>query len=62
MPLFGPSFQPTKVLKPNLKMACQRIAMVCNKKTNAARTHRREIQRLLADRKYEKANIKAEHV
>lgn len=37
MPLFGPSFQPTKVLKPNLKMACQRIAMVCNKKTNAVR-------------------------
>ncbi|KAF1771811.1 Vacuolar protein sorting-associated protein Ist1 [Phytophthora cactorum] len=45
-------------LKPNLKMAVHRIGIVKNKKANAALAQRREVGRLLADGKEEKARIR----
>jgi hypothetical protein len=45
-------------LKPNLKMAVHRIGIVKNKKANAALAQRREVARLLADGKEEKARIR----
>ncbi|KAI9914329.1 hypothetical protein PsorP6_007353 [Peronosclerospora sorghi] len=49
-------------LKPNLKMAVHRIGIVKNKKANAALAQRREVARLLAERKAEKARIRVEGI
>ncbi|KAL3660708.1 hypothetical protein V7S43_014111 [Phytophthora oleae] len=49
-------------LKPNLKMAVHRIGIVKNKKANAALAQRREVARLLADGKEEKARIRVEGI
>ncbi|KAE9346197.1 hypothetical protein PR003_g7557 [Phytophthora rubi] len=49
-------------LKPNLKMAVHRIGIVKNKKANAAVAQRREVARLLADGKEEKARIRVEGI
>ncbi|KAG6952067.1 hypothetical protein JG688_00013443 [Phytophthora aleatoria] len=49
-------------LKPNLKMAVHRIGIVKNKKANAALAQRREVGRLLADGKEEKARIRVEGI
>lgn len=62
MPFFGSGFDSTRVLKPNLKMACKRLAMLVNKKSNEIKIHRNSIKDMLAKKKYEKANIKVEHV
>lgn len=62
MPLFGSGFEAKKKLKPNLKMATQRISMIVNKKTNLVARHKREIVGLLQAGKYDKANIKIEHI
>ena len=58
MPLFGSGFEAQKKLKPNLKMASQRMAMVINKKTNQVARHKRGIIDLLKAGKVDKANIK----
>lgn len=58
MPLFGSGFEAQKKLKPNLKMASQRMAMVINKKTNQVARHKRGIIDLLKAGKTDKANIK----
>jgi len=58
MPLFGSGFEAQKKLKPNLKMATQRIAMLVNKKTNSVDRHKRQIVELLRAGKIDKANIK----
>jgi vacuolar protein sorting-associated protein IST1 len=57
--LFG--FQADK-FKPYCKMAVQRLQIAKNKKTNAIKMSKREIARLLADNKEEKARIKVESV
>ncbi|KAI9908662.1 hypothetical protein PsorP6_016371 [Peronosclerospora sorghi] len=49
-------------LKPNLKMAVHRIGIVKYKKANAALAHRREVSRLLAGGKEEKARIRVEGI
>ncbi|EEY60049.1 uncharacterized protein PITG_21146 [Phytophthora infestans T30-4] len=49
-------------LKPNLKMAVNRIGIVKDKKANAAQAQRREVGRLLADGKEEKARIRVEGI
>jgi len=54
-------FDPNK-LKPNLKMAVQRIQLQINKRTNAVKKDKREISRMLAEEKEEKARIRTEHV
>ena len=58
MPLFGSGFEAQKKLKPNLKMACQRMAMVINKKTNMVKRHKGGIVDLIKANKIDKANIK----
>ena len=55
--VFG--FRATK-MKPQLKMAVQRINLIKNKKTNKIKVSKREIAQLLADEKEEKARIRAE--
>lgn len=62
MPLFGSGFEAQKKLKPNLKMAVQRMAMVINKKTNMVKRHKGGIVQLIQTGKIDKANIKVEHV
>jgi vacuolar protein sorting-associated protein IST1 len=47
-------------MKPQLKMAVQRINLVKNKKTNKIKASKREIAQLLADEKEEKGRIRSE--
>ncbi|EQC41385.1 hypothetical protein SDRG_01356 [Saprolegnia diclina VS20] len=47
-------------LKPNLKMAVGRIGIIKNKKANAAKVLRKEVAKLLAEGKEEKARIRVE--
>ena len=47
-------------LKPHLKMAEQRLAILNSKKTNLIKTQKREIAQLLRDGKEEKARIRVE--
>jgi vacuolar protein sorting-associated protein IST1 len=52
-------FRATK-MKPQLKMAVQRINLIKNKKTNKIKVSKKEIAQLLADEKEEKARIRSE--
>ena len=51
-----------KKLKPYLKMAGQRIQLHINKKSVAVKYMKREVSKLLEDKKEEKARIKVEHM
>lgn len=59
--MFGSGFSTTK-LKPQLKMASQRIALKINQKTQQNKMVKKEVAQLLGDSKEEKAKIKVEHV
>jgi vacuolar protein sorting-associated protein IST1 len=59
MSFFFPKFNPNK-LKPHLKMATQRLQIAANKKSNAIKNQKKEISKLLAEGKEEKARIRAE--
>ena len=58
--LFG-GFRASKI-KPQLKMAAQRITLTINKKTNSIKKQKREVAELLAKNKEEKARIRVEHI
>ena len=58
--LFG-GFSASKI-KPQLKMAAQRITLTINKKTNSIKKQKREVAELLAKNKEEKARIRVEHI
>lgn len=58
---FFAGYQESK-LKPNLKMAVQRLQISLNKKSSAVKHQKREIAKLLEEGKEEKARIKVEHV
>lgn len=49
-------------IKPNIKMAIQRIGIHKNKRSNAVKTQKREIAGFLSDGKEEKAKIRVEHI
>lgn len=49
-------------LKPNLKMAEQRLGILTSKKTNLIKTQKRDIASLLREGKEEKARIRVEHL
>ena len=55
--MFSSGFSVSKV-KPQLKMAAQRITLVVNKKTAVNKSKKKEIAKLLAEGKEEKASIK----
>ena len=55
--MFSSGFSVSKV-KPQLKMAAQRITLVINKKTAVNKSKKKEIAKLLAEGKEEKASIK----
>jgi hypothetical protein len=55
--MFSSGFSVSKV-KPQLKMAAQRITLVINKKTTVNKSKKKEIAKLLAEGKEEKASIK----
>ena len=55
--MFGSGFSTSKI-KPQLKMASTRIALVVNKKTTINKSLKKEIAKLLAEGKEEKASIK----
>ena len=57
--IFGLGYNESK-LKPNFKMASQRIKMLVNKKSTSIKLQKREIAKLLDDGKEEKARIKVE--
>ena len=59
MSFFFGGFNANK-LKPNLKMATHRLQIAASKKSNAIKNQKKEISKLLADGKEEKARIRAE--
>ncbi len=61
MSWFGPSFSASKC-KPQLKMACQRVKLITNKKTQLMKIQKKDIAKLLGDNKEEKARIRTEAV
>lgn len=58
---FGSGFSANKA-KPQLKMATTRIQLITNKETQLIKRQKKEIAKLLAEGKEEKARIRTEHV
>ena len=61
MDFFFYSFSESKI-KPQLKMAVQRIKIVVNKKSSQVKHQKKEIAVLLKENRTEKARIKVEHI